>query len=80
MIMGCALEIASFNKYDLILPFLLLCTYRFLRTVLSDKMCRVAAGPARDHTCVAGVNMQPFCIDNLYNTSGNTATCTVMVF
>jgi len=44
--------------------------------VLSDKMCRVAAGTARDHTCVAGVNVQPFCVDSLYNTFGNTETCT----
>jgi hypothetical protein len=80
VIMGCALEMASLNNNDLIPLFLLLCTYRFLRTVLSNKICGVAAGTARDHTCVAGVNVQPFCVDSLYNTFGNTKTCTEIVF
>jgi len=80
MIMGCSLKMASLNNYNLIPHFLLLCTYRLLRTVLSDKMCGVAAGTARDRTCVAGVNVQPFCVDSLYNTFGNTATCTEMIF
>lgn len=60
MIMGCAFDIASLNNYDVVLLFLLLCTYRFFRTELSDQLCGVAAGTARDHTCVVGVIVQPF--------------------